>query len=67
MSRLSWEERRRRLLEKTHERVRTQRADLRRRGYRLLPTEARFAFLCGHEGCSKSFGHSGRHGEASDE
>jgi hypothetical protein len=63
--RLSWEERRQRLVEKVHRRVVSARAS--GKCARVVPSFARFAFLCGREGCSKPFGHRGKHGEVSDE
>lgn len=59
---LTWAERRARLLDQVHERVRVQRNNLVRAGYRLLPAEARFDFRCGHDGCEKAYGHAGAHG-----
>ena len=63
--RLSWEERRQRLVEKAHRSVEHARAS--GKCARVVPSFARFAFLCGHERCTKPFGHSGKHGEASHE
>lgn len=59
---LSWQERRERLLEKAHRRV----VHARKNGRcaRVVPSFARFEFQCGHQNCTKAFGHRGKHGAA---